>query len=73
MPKELKLYRVLRKYGKNVILDICWAKDIEDVYTVMLWEKKDKPPLEISELPLGTESRCILSRHVADGRPWVVE
>jgi len=50
--EKLKLYTVIRNYRSGKILDICWAKDIEDVYKVMCWEKEDKPKLEIQELPV---------------------
>jgi len=47
---KLKLYAVERSYGNNVMIDICWAYDVDGVYKAMRWNRGDKPPLQIREL-----------------------
>jgi hypothetical protein len=54
-----KLYKVFRRYGIITILEMCWAENEDDAYTVLLWEKKDKPTLEIEEIPI--KRGCFLS------------
>jgi hypothetical protein len=66
--KPLKVFSVIRTYGRNQVLDIVIARDEEEVYRLMLWEKKDKPLLEIKELPRDKPA-CVLSRHLADTYP----
>ena len=60
----MKLYRVYRVYGKNVLLDMVWAKDENDVYKHMDWEKKDEPKLIIREET--KREGAFLCHHIAD-------
>lgn len=63
---EMKLYRVIRKYGTINILDMVFAENEEQVYKIMDWECGDKPELFIEE-EVRREG-CILSIPVVDGR-----
>lgn len=45
-----KLYKVIRNYKYSAILELCWAEDKAEVYKILSWEEKDKPPLEIEEI-----------------------
>lgn len=60
----MKLYRVYRCYGENVLLDVVWANDEDDVYKHMLWERKDSPKLIIKEIV--KKEGCVVSHHIAD-------
>ena len=54
-----ELYRVIRDYGEIKTLELVWAKNEDDVYSILSWEKTDKPRLMIEK-----ETRrkgCILS------------
>jgi len=61
----MKLYRVYRQYGENVLLDVVWAKDEDDVYKKMDWTQKDNPQLIIEEMT--RREGVILAHHIADG------
>ena len=61
----LKVYSVIRTYGRKQLLDIVVAKDLNQVYELMSWSKKDKPPLEIWQIPI-TNPACVFARHLAD-------
>ena len=55
----MKLYKVKRNYGKIVIYEMCFAESRDDVYSVLDWEKKDKPTLDIEEVK--EQRGCFLS------------
>jgi len=55
----MKLYRVWRRYGDISILELVWAENKDGVYTALLWERKDSPPLEIKEIT--KREGCVLS------------
>ena len=61
--KKLKCYKVIREYQHARLLDICIARDEEEVYAIMCWTKEDTPSLQIEELPL-IKSDCICSEHL---------
>ena len=61
--KPLKVFSVIRTYGHNQVLDIVMARDEEEVYRLMFWDKTDRPMLEIKELPRDKPA-CVLSRHL---------
>ena len=55
----MKLYKVLREYGEITIVELVYADDKEEVYNLLSWEKEDKPPLDIVEIPM--KKGCFLS------------
>ena len=61
---DKNIYVVYRQYGLNWLLDCVLAKDIDEVYKFMLWEKKDKPPLFIRKVD-KTEG-CFLAHAIKD-------
>ena len=50
--EQLKVFSVIRTYGYNLVLDIVVAKDEEEVYKLMLWNKTDNPVLDIRQLDI---------------------
>ena len=49
--KPLKVFSVIRTYSQNRVLNIVVAVDEAGVYDVLSWSKKDRPTLDIRELP----------------------
>jgi len=63
--EQLKVFSVIRTYGYNLVLDIVVAKDEEEVYKLMLWNKTDNPVLDIRQLDI-TKPGCVLAGHLSD-------
>lgn len=55
----MKLFKSVRRYGNIQIVEMCWADNEDEVYSLLSWEKNDKPPLEIEEIPI--KKGCFLS------------
>jgi len=47
----MKLYKVERRYGKDIlILEMVWAENESDVYSLLNWSLDDRPPLMVTEI-----------------------
>lgn len=64
--KNLKLYKVYLVGGKKVILNLLWAENVNHVYDLLDWTKKDKPKPIIKEISI--EEGVFLSHHIADSK-----
>ena len=46
----MNLYSVIKTYNDIKIFEMVWADNEEEVYSILSWDKDDKPPLEIHEV-----------------------
>ena len=58
----MKLYRIIRRYGKvNSILEMVFADNEDEVYDLLEWGLGDTPVLEITEIT--PKKGCFISVH----------
>ena len=63
--EKLRLFKVYLVYGKRIVLQLYYAKDIGHVYELMEWSYEDKPKPIIEEIELD-EPGCKMLHHISD-------